>query len=355
MNNLNIKNRIPLLIHILFCIIILTIPLLVMSSNGITQDVHYIGYVIRTGIILIVFYINYLILIDRFLFRKQFLVYFIINLVLIVGVTFLQDQLFTFMREVTPRPAMPKMGGGPPPEMRILGDYSVLILAIGMSVALKVTRRWYNDSINLEALKASQFEADLNSLRSQLNPHFLFNTLNNIYSLIAIDANKAQESVLRLSNLLRYVLYDNEHRLVPLDKELAFTQNYIDLMKLRLSNNVKLNVMIKNEGCDKEIASLLFITLIENAFKHGINNGVESFIDISIYVDNIRGVLCTVENSLGDTNEQFDSKGSGIGLSNLEQRLSLIYPNNHELRIERRTASFFVLLSISFENNKLEE
>lgn len=354
MNNLKIKKQIPLLIHILFCIAILAIPLLAMSSNGITQNVHYIGYMIRTGVILIIFYINYLVLIDKFLFKKQFFIYFIINVILLIGLVFLQDQLFAFMREVNPKPTMPKMPR-PPQEMRILGDYVALILSIGMSLAVKVTRRWYNDSINLEALKASQLEADLKNLRSQLNPHFLFNTLNNIYSLIAIDSNKAQESVLRLSNLLRYVLYENDHNFVPLDKELAFTQNYIDLMRLRLSSNVKLNVAIKNEGCDKEIASLLFITLIENAFKHGINNGADSFIDIRIYVDNNQGVLCTVENSLGETNDQFDSNGSGIGLTNLEQRLSLIYPNNHELRIERRSSSFFVLLTISFENNTLEE
>ncbi|HCO67972.1 MAG TPA: hypothetical protein DIT04_09505, partial [Dysgonomonas sp.] len=232
-------------------------------------------------------------------------------------------------------------------------DYILILFVIGTSVALKANKRWYKNSINLEAVKAAQLEADLKNLRSQLNPHFLFNTLNNIYSLIPIDSEKAQESVHRLSKLLRYILYENETKFVPVDKEIEFTQNYIDLMRLRISPNVKLNVLIKNENCDKQIASLLFITLIENAFKHGINNGSDSFIDIKIYVDNEKGILCTVENSLAETEDNIEPGNSGIGLTNLRKRLDLIYPDNHELRIEKRGKSFFVLLCINFNDKPL--
>lgn len=236
----------------------------------------------------------------------------------------------------------------PPYEMKILSDYGLIILAIGMSVALKVTMRWHKDSMNLEAVKAAQLEADLKNLRSQLNPHFLFNTLNNIYSLIAIDPHKAQDSVHGLSKLLRYMLYENDQKFVPLYKELEFTENYIDLMRLRLSPNVKLNVMIKNKESNIPIASLLFMTLIENAFKHGIRNGSDSFIDIKIFVDDKKGILCTVENSLSDTEDQIESNNSGIGLTNLRKRLELLYPNKHQLLIERKDDRFFVLLSIDF-------
>ncbi|MDU1905911.1 MAG: histidine kinase [Dysgonomonas sp.] len=358
MNNttFDIKKGIPPIMHILFCAAILFIPLLVMSRNGMTEYRYYTGYAARTGTLIFLFYINYLLLIDKFLFKKQFIPYVIINLILIAGITLLQNLVFELL--LSPPPPhirKPKEGMGVPPrEMRLLSDYVLIILAIGMSVALKVTRRWYTDSINLESVKAAQLEADLKNLRSQLNPHFLFNTLNNIYSLIAIDTNKAQESVHRLSNLLRYILYENEHKFVPIDKEIQFTQNYIDLMRLRLSPNIELNVMIKNENCDKKIASLLFITLIENAFKHGINNGDGSFIDIKIFVDNAKGALCTVENSLNESDENMESKSSGIGLANLRKRLELLYPNNHELRIEKREKSFFVLLCINFDN-EIEE
>lgn len=243
----------------------------------------------------------------------------------------------------------------PPREMRLLSDYVLTILAVGMSVAVKATLRWHKDSINLETVKAAQLEADLKNLRSQLNPHFLFNTLNNIYSLIATDTHKAQESVHRLSHLLRYILYENDRQFVPISKELEFTRNYIDLMRLRLSPNVKLDVLIKNENCNKPIAPLLIITIIENAFKHGINNGTESFIDIKIFVDEDKGVLCTVENSLGETKNDMEAKNSGIGLTNLRKRLELLYPQRYELTVSRKEDRFSVLLCVNFDDDKETE
>ena len=316
-----------------------------MLRYGIGDFRHYSGYLLRTSILIVVFYINYLYLIDRFLFKKQFLLYFGINILFIGGAVILQDLLFSLILgpPVVRRPDRP----GPPQEFRILGEYVIFILAIGMSVALKATVRWYKDSVNLETAKAAQLEADLKSLRSQLNPHFLFNTLNNIYSLIAIDTHKAQDSIHRLSNLLRYVLYEND-AFVPIEKELEFTRNYIDLMRLRLRPDVKVNVLIKNENNHEVIATLLFISLIENAFKHGINNGSDSFIDIKILIDE-EGVLCTVENSLNEDEENIEPKNSGIGLANLQKRLELIYPDHHELTAVKRADRFSVLLRISFE------
>lgn len=355
MNKIDIKKTIPPVIHIVFCAAIFIFPLLVMSRYGIADSKYYTGYLIRTGILIVLFYINYLFLIDKLLFKKQFVPYIIINVVIIGGIILLQNFIFELLIGPPPTSEIRKQEGTPRPpyELRILGDYILIIFVIGMSVALKATKRWYKDSINLEAVKAAQLEADLKNLRSQLNPHFLFNTLNNIYSLIPIDSEKAQESVHRLSKLLRYILYENETKFVPVDKEIEFTQNYIDLMRLRISPNVKLNVLIKNENCDKQIASLLFITLIENAFKHGINNGSDSFIDIKIYVDNEKGILCTVENSLAETEDNIEPGNSGIGLTNLRKRLDLIYPDNHELRIEKRGKSFFVLLCINFNDKPL--
>jgi len=345
----DIKKGIPFIVHILFCAAILLIPLLVMSRYGIGDYRYYTGYLIRTVILIFLFYINYLYLIEKFLFKKQFATYIIVNIVLVVGVVMLQNFIFELWFQPPPPNTKEGRGPRPPQELRLLGDYILIIFVIGMSVALRMTGKWYKDSINLESIKASQLEADLMNLRSQLNPHFLFNTLNNIYSLIAIDANKAQESVHRLSSLLRYVLYDNEHKFVPLDKEIEFTRNYIDLMRLRISPDVRLEVLIRGENSKQPIASLLFITLIENAFKHGIASGSNSFIDIKIYSNEGTGVLCTVENSLNETSDTIENKNSGIGLTNLRKRLSLLYPDNYELRVEKRDESFFVLLSIQFQ------
>ncbi len=325
-----------------------------MSKEGTIDSGPYISYITRTGMFAALFYINYLYLIDKFLFRKQLLAYIVVNIVLITGLILSERMLtevlmpephFRHNEEFNPEK---RDHPGPPFAVKMFFDYLFIVFVLGVSVAIKMTTRWYADSIKFEQAKSGQLEADLRNLRSQLNPHFLFNTLNNIYSLIAIDQIKAQDSVHRLSNLLRYVLYDNDRKLVPIEKELEFTQNYIDLMKLRVSSNVKLNVLIENKGSNDMIASLMFMTLIENAFKHGLSSKGECFIDIKILVEKETGVLCTVENSLPDTENRIEAKNSGIGLSNLTKRLELIYPGKHEFTIEHHPNSFSTLLRIDF-------
>lgn len=361
---IDMKNFIKIFPHIIIWVVVLIVPMYLMSREGTFDYKPYYSYVMRLGIFAILFYINYLFLIEKYLFSKSFAKYIIINIILItllLGVhTIASDYLWHSSQKLLEieqnmqekpfsdnRPN--KEHKGPPEAMRYLFDLSSIIFVIALSVAIKTTIRWHRDSMNFEKTKSMQLEADLRNLRSQLNPHFLFNTLNNIYSLIAIDQNRAQEAVHRLSNLLRYVMYDNDEKFVPIDKELEFTRNYIDLMKLRLNPNIKLNILIEDEGSKDLIASLMFITLIENAFKHGINNGGESFIDISIMVDSCNGVLCTVENSMiADDDNNLEKRNSGIGLTNLARRLELLYPNRHEFVTEKRSGSFFTLLRINF-------
>ncbi|MDU1891503.1 MAG: histidine kinase [Dysgonomonas sp.] len=350
---LNIRKTIPLAVHLLFCFMILFIPLWVMSRNEVINYGHYASYLVRTGLLIAIFYINYFFLIDQLLFKKKITLYIIVNLLLILGISLLQFKIVELCATLGPSPGMGKRlkpGGpmGPPVEMRILGDCIFIVFVVGMSVALKVTMRWYRDSMTFETIKASQLEADLKNLRNQLNPHFLFNTLNNIYSLIAIDTEKAQDSVHRLSALLRYVLYENDLKFVPLGKELEFTQNYIDLMRLRLGPDVKLNVEISNTNSQNQIASLMFMTLIENAFKHGITNGQKSFINIKIEVEDGKGVTCLVENSMDEQRNNIESKNKGIGLGNLERRLKLLYPDKYQLVIDKNNNIFSVLLKVDF-------
>ncbi|MDR1707505.1 sensor histidine kinase [Dysgonomonas sp.] len=346
------KNFIKIFPHILIWAIVLIVPTYFMSREGVFDSKPFYNYVIRIGIFAILFYLNYFYLIEKFLFNRKIILYIAINIgliaVLVALHTVISDMIMPFLPpDIHKRPPGPRMEGPRGPFfMRFILDYMSIVFVIGLSVAIKTTIRWYRDSLNFEQQKSVQLEADLRNLRSQLNPHFLFNTLNNIYSLIAIDQERAQEAVHRLSNLLRFVMYDNDEKFVPIDKELEFTHNYIDLMKLRLSPGVRLNVTIENPGTQDMIASLMFITLIENAFKHGINSGEDSFIDISILVESGKGVICTVENSYFKKAKNIESPGSGIGLANLSKRLELLYPNKHEFIIERRTNSFFALLRI---------
>lgn len=361
MNKVNLKRTIPPLLHILSCVIILFIPFFITPQRDNEDHLFYLTYLVRVGGLLLVFYINYLYLIDNFLFSKKLALYFIVNILIVIGLVSIQNLLNDIIwtgAEFSPKPPIagqrhiPKP---PPHEMRLLGDYIFMVFFVGMSVALKATMRWYKDSIKLETIKATQLEADLRNLRSQLNPHFLFNTLNNIYSLVTIDAPKAQESIHRLSGLLRFVLYENGNKFVPIDKELEFTKNYIDLMMLRISPNIKLDTSIINNGCSHEIASLMFMTLIENAFKHGITSGKDGYINIRIYVDKEKGVLCSVENSVDKMHKNIEVHNSGIGLANLKKRLELLYPKKYQLDIKNTESSFSVLLRLDFEKSKTIE
>ena len=173
-------------------------------------------------------------------------------------------------------------------------------------------------------MERERAEAELSNLKSQLNPHFLFNTLNNIYSLIAFSPEKAQEAVHDLSRLLRYVLYESNQPLVPIEKDLDFLRNYIELMRIRLPRHVDLQTDIEAATPGVMIAPLLFISLVENAFKHGVSNSQPSFIQITIRQAGDT-VSCSIRNSYFPKSAG-DKSGSGIGLSNLEKRLSLLYP-----------------------------
>lgn len=170
----------------------------------------------------------------------------------------------------------------------------------------------------------------MKNLKNQLNPHFLLNTLNNIYALIAFNCDKAQEAVQELSKLLRHVLYDNQQTFVPLEKELDFIRNYVALMRIRLPQQVEISLHLETDpGSSLLIAPLLFISLIENAFKHGISPTAHSFISIAITGNTDGTVRCEIQNSNYPKTGQ-DKSGSGIGLEQVSKRLELIYPKHYE-------------------------
>ena len=205
-----------------------------------------------------------------------------------------------------------------------------MVFVASLSVAIRMSLRWRVTETARKEAEKSKSEAELKNLRNQLNPHFLLNTLNNIYALIAFDAEKAQDAVQELSKLLRYVLYDNQAEYVPLGKEAEFIRNYIELMKIRLASDVKLETRIEiRPDSTTLIAPLLFISLIENAFKHGISPGGESFIRIELSEKASGVVRCEISNSNFPKSGN-DKSGSGIGLAQVGKRLELMYPGNYQ-------------------------
>lgn len=316
---------------------------------------HYDVY-IHTVLYIITFYVNYFILIDHFLFKKKTVLYFVISFIFaaVMAVIGTNGHFFSEFLTNTPPP--------PPQEPTRHGrgffffammsrDYVMLLLTIGLSIALKMSLRLSAIEKMNERIVAEQKDMELKTLKSQLNPHFLFNTLNNIYALTAINTDKAQNAIHQLSKLLRYALYENDEKEVSLDKELLFLKSYIDLMALRLGDNTKLSVKLPEIGATElTIAPMMFISLIENAFKHGVSASKPSFINIDIKVrDNT--VRCRVENSCFPK-EQSDKSGSGIGLTNLKRQLSLLYENRYEFTTDTDGETYIADLSINLSNHQ---
>lgn len=322
---------------------------------------------------ILLFYLNYYFLVDKYLFDKRhkylfFLFNFMLIIVFVAGIYGIVDAF----RPEFAHHGMPQKGMGPPPkpdmglgpddlfEMHaikiisfLVRDGVILVLTVALSVALKLGDKWLRWDRMQSKLLAERQESELRNLKNQLNPHFLFNTLNNIYSLIAIAPDKAQKSVHDLSHLLRYVLYDNNDKEVLLEKDLDFVANYIELMRLRLTSNVDLNVNIQRTGLDdKKIAPLLFISLIENAFKHGVSPSKKSFINIDIRLENNNEIKCKVENTYFPKDET-DKSGSGIGLRNLEKQLSILYPGNFVFNLTHDNETFVATLNIKLTSQKL--
>jgi len=209
---------------------------------------------------------------------------------------------------------------------------SIVVQCIFILLAVGVRQIQRNNElkIRIEEEKRKSAEAELTWLKNQLNPHFLFNTLNNISSLTQIDPDKAQESIEQLSDLLRYALYDSDKDLVPLSGEIEFMDNYIGLMSLRCNEMTSVEKDFSVTDNDTRIAPLLFISLIENAFKHGVNARFPSFVRVRMASEG-SDLLFTCENSSFEKGGT-DGIGSGIGLENLQRRLELLYPDSFEYK-----------------------
>ncbi|WP_294590169.1 histidine kinase [uncultured Bacteroides sp.] len=320
---------VEILTHIIGWGIVFGFPFLMMSRSGF--NITWMDYLRHGSIIplsfLIVFYVNYFFLIPRYLFEGRIKQYLLLNTGLIIciaaGVHLWQEYAFhNYVKDVVGKGERHK---GPPKWIFIMRDIFSMILTVGLSAAIKMSGRWVQmDAARREAEK-SRTEAELKNLRNQLNPHFLLNTLNNIYALIAFDTDKAQAAVQDLSRLLRHVLYDNQQNFVTLDKEMDFIRNYIELMRIRLASHVAVETQFDvNPDSHTEIAPLIFISLIENAFKHGISPTEPSFIRIR-FSESPGEVRCEITNSF-HPKSQTDKSGSGIGLEQVRKRLELIYP-----------------------------
>ena len=334
------------LIHTLIWAVVIFMPLFVTSPDRPLMDgPEYLRYLIVPLSFMVVFYVNFFWLIDRLLSRHRAGLFIAVNVVLIAAAMLSVHLCFQYFFH-------PDFHRPPPPPRMFMDQFLFLsrnvalyVLVAGASVALRMTGRWYRAEAERKDLEHRRSEAELQNLRQQLNPHFLFNTLNNIYSLIQIDPPRAQSAVHDLSHLLRYVLYGGSREEVPLQDEVDFIREYIALMRIRLPRHVEVSVELPDGVPGLRIAPLLFIPLVENAFKHGVSNDKPSFVRIWMAVDEDR-LDCETVNSCFPKAQDSDRSGSGVGLVNLSRQLALIYPGKYEFRCGQEGEEYRAFLSI---------
>ena len=284
----------------------------------------------------VLYSLNYYLLVPKLLHGGRAPWFYVINGAIIVGWLlwdYLDKRPIEFPQEVVEQFGQRNMWAMYVGSIliRVFVQLLMIVIAVGLRSIMRA-----NESMT----------AELTWLKHQLNPHFLFNTLNNISSLTQIDPDKAQESIGQLSDLLRYALYDSEADKVPLTAEMEFMDNYIDLMALRCNELTKVEKSLERPQQSVEVAPLLFISLVENAFKHGVNARYPSFVRIGMrYADG--KLLFQCQNSLFEK-QGSDHIGSGIGLENMKRRLELLYPGKYSYKqqADENTYTVEVVLSI---------
>jgi hypothetical protein len=291
-------------------------------------------------------YINLWILIPRILRKGRYLAYFLC----LASAIFLGAELnqVTFNRLVD----------------LVLPDYyfisyyeltdilKFVFVYVALTSLLKLSKGWFlltQTEKQLMAIRQEKTETELKALKSQINPHFLFNSLNNIYSLSLGESGGAPAAILKLSDMMRYMLYESDVEHVPLRQELRFLKNYIELQRLRSDKRSRIDYRRKGNPAGKSIAPLLFLPFIENAFKHGIK-GDPSGGYVLIRLEILNGTVdLYVENNRGKVDKVENDDFNGIGLSNVKRRLELLYPGNYDLDIQEREQTFSVRIKLELK------
>jgi sensor histidine kinase YesM len=221
----------------------------------------------------------------------------------------------------------------------------LFLLVITFGACIEVVRRWLQTEQNRKETEHERLNTELSFLKSQVNPHFFFNTLNNIYSLAIVKSDKTAHAVLKLSAIMRYILTETERNLVPLENEVAFIHNYIELQQVRLTEKVHVNFLIEGNTSPLLVAPLIFIPFVENAFKYGVSTKEQSSIEIKLTIlDNMihfysKNYIVQSENNM--------MENTGIGINNVKRRLELLYPEKFELSNQKENGYYIVNLTIN--------
>lgn len=290
----------------------------------------------------IVVYVNILFLIPKYLSQKKFFTYFVLLFAMAILIT--PIKLFIFHFKWEPYPILQN-------ELFVDQDryYIMSVFVAGSSTILKIIGDWLRHEREKQDLEKQNIQSELKFLKSQINPHFLFNTLNSIYALALKKSDNAPEMVIKLSEMLRYMLYECNEKKVTLEKEINYIKNYLSLERIRHDGKLSIQFNVLGDPKGLLVSPLMFVPFLENAFKHGashhLNKGfIESRLeivdnDINFYIENSK------PSSMPEINHKI--KSGGIGLKNVKRRLNIIYPSKHDLVINEKPNSYEVNLKLN--------
>ena len=326
------------LTHIASWAVVFIMPALIFISEG-NQRFEEALYrsLASLPFLMILFYLCYFWLIDRLWFKKQYTFFILVAVTLILFVSYSKYELFSYFALHKSKHKMP------PFHAFVYFDFLSNLLPVVFAMAIRYAQRNFSLEIAQKEAQAHKLQADLTQLRYQLQPHFFFNALNNIYSLIEFDPQKAQQSVHSLSKLMRHFMQNSDQKQISLAEEVDFLQQYISLMQLRLTDKTTVQVDFPKQVPQLTIAPLLFISLVENAFKHGVSATNTTTLSFSLRVEGDT-IIFRSENTKIPTQESLYS--SGIGIDNLKKRLTLLYPERHQYTIEEKEGKYIAQLTI---------
>lgn len=298
---------------------------------------------VRLILTVVLFYFNYFLLVPRLLLKKNTALYIVICVLLIAAASLIIELGFS---PEPKEPPFPPNGRGLRRPTGFIGQLFIMInlsTPIFISGLLRLYVEWRKNEDLRKKVENEKVNSELQFLKTQLNPHFLFNSLNAIYSLSVKNSNSTSEAIISLSELMRYMLYEADKDMVPLNKELEYIKNYVQLQRLRLSDSVNVHLKISGEDKGKEVPPLLFISFIENAFKYGTDFKGTTYVSINFLIEeNI--IHFKVENKIGVHRK--NNKNSGVGLENIKNRLRLLYPDSHSLQITDDGETYLVDLTL---------
>lgn len=346
MNRYLKNNRAYVFMHLFVWSMLFMMPYLLSSGQNFSFPFMFEAMWIPLLLSATLFYLNYFVLVKKLLFAKKTTVFIAVNLLLITICTAIRFIVMHYIMEGPDLPTgFPAEEDRPPLKIFVYLDGLSFIIPVAFSVTLKTFERWLSTDREKKELENARLQSELEHLKYQLQPHFFFNSLNNIFALVDLSPDKAKMSIIALSTLMRYLLYESNVPRIPLKKEIDFINKYIELMELRTSVNTNVKTRFETIPSGMVIAPLLLVPLIENAFKHGISASGLNPITFTLEFKSNKLIFETRNKNYPKTTA--DRSGSGIGLVNVRTRLELIYPDSHTFSAAVHDGEFVSRLEIT--------